>query len=348
MILKFTKSLNDKNEFTLIQIDKFDKLVDLKNFNGNNSLHETPDYYYFFIDKIIDIDNCEKFKVFAKKGDIVSLTARDNSYLIFPSKKTFSIAFNLKYNEVLQYRYENLLYEGKPYEVKYVKDKEDKDCDGIVYTLSQLSIYISSLIKGCNYRKVKDIITNGRSKDDIIDRVIQKYYNLEKEIKTDKKYELNIKKIWMDENNKWHTYEFINVSRSNKYMYDYYLIWTFAYMILAKSLNDEETNNDILYRFNESFKSIDEVYNFLEQNQDIVNNFFIESNFLFNNPNSMFTGYAPHINGVYMFYEYNNVKTYVYRNIDRQYFIEKSLKATYVSKWYKHNIKGIKNNYTIG
>ena len=43
-----------------------------------------------------------------------------------------------------------------------------------------------------------------------------------------------------------------------------------------------------------------------------------------------------------------NVKTYVYRNIDRQYFIEKSLKATYVSKWYKHNIKGIKNNYTIG
>jgi hypothetical protein len=348
MILKFSKSLNDLKEFTLIQIDKYDKIVDLEHFNDSNSLYETPEYYYFFISKIIDLGDCEKFKIIAKKGDIVSLTARDNSYLVFPSKKTFAIAFNLKYHEVLQYKWEEVIYNGKPYEVKYIKEKSDKVCDGVVYTLSQLSTYISSLIQGYNYRQVIDIVNHGTNNDDKIKRVIQKYYDSNQETKTHKLYELNIKKTYLDENNKWHSFESINISKSNKYLYDYYLIWSFAYMILAKSLNDVDNKNDAMYCFNENFAVIDEVYDFLEQHQEIVNNFFIESDILFNNPNSMFTGYAPYINGVYMFYEYNNVKTYIYRNIDRKYFIEKSLKATYVSKRYRHNIKGIKNNYTIG
>ncbi len=345
MILQFTKSLNDKKEFTLIQIDKYDKIIELEHFTGTNSLYEMPEYYYFYIDKIIDLGDCEKFKILTKKGDIVSLTARDNSYLIFPSKKTFAIAFNLKYHEVLQYKYEEVIFNNKPYEVKYVKDKDDKICDGVVYTLAQLCTYISSLIQGYNYRKTVDIINSNN--DDKIKRVITKYYDSQKEIKVNKKYELNIKKIWVDENNKWHKMNIVNCSKSNKYMYDYYLIWAFAYMILCKSLNDIKINNDQIYCFDTKFDNIDEVFMFLEENQDIVNTFFIETDILFNDPNSMFTGYAPYVNGIYMFYEYNNVKTYIYRNIDSQYLNEKSLKSTYVSKHYRHKIKGIKNNYTI-
>ena len=343
MIIKLTKSLNDKNEFTLIQIDKDDKILDLNLFS--NSLYESTEHYYYHIDKIIDLGECEKFKIFTKKGDIVSLTARDNSYLVFPSKKTFAIAFNLKYQDVLQYKYVEVIFNDKPYEVKYVKDRNDKTNDGVVYTLSQLCTYVSSLIKGYNYRKTIDIINT--DDEDKIKRVIVKYYDSQKEIKTCKRYELNIKKVWLDENNKYQKSEWINISKSNKYLYDYYLIYMFAYMILTKSLNDIETNNDQLYCFDNKFDTIDEVLEYLENNQDIVNRFFLETEILFNKPNTMFTSYAPVINGIYMFYDYNNVKTYLYRNIDRAYFCEKSLKSTYVSKRYKHKIKGIKNNYTL-
>lgn len=346
MILKFSKSLNDKKEYTLIKIDKYDRLIDLEHFKDGNQVYESPEHFYFYIDKIIDIDNCEKFKIIAKKGDIVSLTARDNSYLVFPSKKTFSIAFNLKYHEVLQYKYEEVLYEGKPYEVKYVKEKDDKVCDGVIYTLAQLCTYVSSLIKGYNYRKTIDFINKDDKNDDKIKRVINKYYDSKKEIKLNRLYELNVKKIYLDENNKWHSFENINITHSNKYLYDYYLIRMFAYMILTKSKNDIETDNDALYCFGTTFNTLDDVYDFLEENQDIVNNFFIESEILFNNPNSMFTSYAPYINGVYMFYDYNNVKTYLYRNVDSCYFKEKSLKQTYVSTRFKHKIRGIKINYT--
>ena len=343
MILKFSKSLNDKKEYTLIQIDKYNKIVELSHFVGSNSVYESPEYYYFYIDKIIDIDNYEKFKIMAKKGDIVSLTARDNSYLVYPSKKSFAIAFNLKYNEVLQYKYEEVLFDGKPYEVKYVKDKDDKVCDGVIYTLAQLSTYISSLIKGYNYRKTIDIINNDNDK---IKRVITKFYDSNKEIKINRKYELNVKKTYLDENNKWKTFEVVNITHSNKYLYDYYLIRMFAFMILTKSKKDIETNNDQQYCFNETFNTLDDVLEYLENNQDVVNNFFIETDILFNSPNSMLTSYAPYINGVYMFYDYNNVKTYLYRNIDSCHFKEKSLKQTYVSTRFKHKIKGIKINYT--
>ena len=246
---------------------------------------------------------------------------------------------------MLQYKYVEVIFNDKPYEVKYVKDRNDKTNDGVVYTLSQLCTYVSSLIKGYNYRKTIDIINT--DDEDKIKRVIVKYYDSQKEIKTCKRYELNIKKVWLDENNKYQKSEWINISKSNKYLYDYYLIYMFAYMILTKSLNDIETNNDQLYCFDNKFDTIDEVLEYLENNQDIVNRFFLETEILFNKPNTMFTSYAPVINGIYMFYDYNNVKTYLYRNIDRAYFCEKSLKSTYVSKRYKHKIKGIKNNYTL-
>lgn len=347
MILKFTKSLNDTGEYSLISFDKYNKIdnINVDNFeDGNNSLYETNENYYFYISKIIDIDNCEKFKIIAKKGDIVSITAADNSYIVFPSKKTFAIAFNLKYNEVLNYKYETVLLGDKPYEVKYVESKDDKVCDGVVFTLAQLCKYVSLLIRGKNYQKTLSAYSKD---DDKIKRVITKYYDSQKEIKVNKKYELNMKKIWLDENNEWHKINVINITKSNKYLYDYYLIRMFAYMILTKSKNDIETKNDPLYCFDNTFNNIDEVYDFLEDNQDIVNFFFIETDILFNKPNNMYTSYSPYINGIYMYYSYNNVKTYIYRNIDKTKFDEKSLKQTYVSKNYKHKIKGIKNNYTF-
>ena len=345
MILQFNKSLNSVNEYSLIKIDNNNTIVDIRHFNGNNSIYETPEHYYYYSNKIINLGDYEKFKILAKKGDIVSLTARDNSYLVFPSKKTFAIAFNLKYHEVLQYKYEEVLIDGKPYQVKYVKDK-DKINDGVVYSLKQLCTYISSLIKGNNYYKLIDIIKTN-DPNDKIKRVITKYYDTNNNFKFNKKYELNIKKVWQDDQGKWNSITFENYTKSNVYMYDWYLIRMFAYMILSKSLNDEESYNDPMYRFNRKFNSIDEVFDFLNENQDIVNNFFIETNTLFNSPNDMCSGYATKINGVYMYYTYNNVKTYIYRNIDKQYFNDKLLKQTYVSNKYRHKIKGIKNIYVI-
>jgi hypothetical protein len=343
MILKFNKSLNEEKEYSLIEIDTKDSIVDLTNFS-NCPIYETANHYYFYNDKMIDIENLTKFKIKAKKGDIVSLTARDNSYLVFPSKKTFSIAFNLKYTDVLQYKYVEVLFNGKPYQVKYVENKEDKVNDGVVYTLKQLCTYISSLIKGYNYRSLPNKVND---LDDKIKRVINKYYDLKSNFKFDRKYELNIRKVWQDDNGKWQSTEFINLTKSNMYMYDYYRLYMFAYMILAKSKKDKENENDPIYCFNESFETIDDVMKFLSENQDIVNNFFIETNLLFERPNSMYSSYAPHINGIYMFYEYDNIKTYVYRNVDRQYFKDKLLKRTYVSTKYKHKILGIKNIFTV-
>lgn len=345
MILQFSRSLNEVNEYSLIQIDPKDSIVELSRFSVNK-IYETGQNYYFYGDKIIDIGNLEKFKVKAKKGDIVSLTAKDNSYLVFPSKKSFSIAFNLNYNKVLAYEYTEVLYNGKPYQVKYVSDKEDKINDGVVYTLKQLCTYISSLIKGYNYRSSHQIDTT--DPDDKIKRVITKYYDSKPSFKLDKKYELNLKKSWIDSNGKRQWREIENFTKSNMYEYDYYLIKMFAYMILSKSKNDKEKNNDVMYCFPRDFKDIDDVMDFLSENQDIVNNFFIETDILFNNPNWLLSSYAPHINGVYMFYDVDNVKTYVYRNIDKQYYLEKSLKQTYVTTKFKHKIKGIKNIYNIG
>ena len=96
-----------------------------------------------------------------------------------------------------------------------------------------------------------------------------------------------------------------------------------------------------------TFEKIEEVYDFLEENQDIVNKFFVEMDILFNNPNHMCSGYCPKINGVYMFYECNNVKKYLYRAIDKQHFDDKTLKPTYVTTKYNQRIKGIKNIYTM-
>lgn len=344
MILQFNKSLNEDKEYSLIKIDTYDSIVDVSNFS-NSPIYETETFYYFYTDKIIDLGGLEKFKIIAKKGDIVSLTARDNSYLVFPSKKTFAIAFNLNYNKVLQYKYEEVLFNGKPYQVKYVKDKEDKINDGVVYTLKQLCTYISSLIQGYNYR---ELVNKSKSSNDKIRRVITKFYDTKSNFKFDKKYELNFKKVYKDKNGKWYTKVYENYTKSNMYEYDYCLIYMFAFMILAKSKKDEENNNDPMYRFGRNFENFDDVMDFLNEHQDIVNNFFIETNMLFNNPNSMYTSYAPHINGIYMFYDYNNVKTYVYRNIDKQYFQDKLLKQTYVSNKYKHKILGIKNIYNMG
>ena len=174
-----------------------------------------------------------------------------------------------------------------------------------------------------------------------------KYYDSKTNFKFDKKYELNVKTIYPDKNNIYRKEVTENVSKSNMYMYDYYLLRMFAYMILAKSLKDVKTNTEAKYRFGRTFEKIDEVYDFLEENQDIVNNFFIEMDTLFNNPNYMCSGYCPKINGVYMFYECNNVKKYLYRAIDKQHFDDKTLKPTYVTTKYNHRIKGIKNIYTM-
>ena len=43
-----------------------------------------------------------------------------------------------------------------------------------------------------------------------------------------------------------------------------------------KSKKDIETNNDKQYCFNETFNTLDDVLEYLENNQDVVNNFFIE------------------------------------------------------------------------
>lgn len=346
MILKLNKNLNTKNEFSLVSFNMDNSLdnISLDNFSESNcNIYETNEYYYYYIDKIIDIDNCEIFKIKVKKGDIVSLTARDNSYIVFPSKKSFSFAFNLNYNRVLSGEYLEVLRDGKPYEVKYVKDKDDKINDGVVYTLSQLVSYISDLIKGYNYRKAQELFDND---SDPIKRVIIKYYSSKKQ-EFHKKYELNIKKCGLNKDNKFVSFTKYNVSKSNHYLYDYYLLRMFAYMILTKSKLDRERSNEEKYCFNEEFNTIEEVYSFLENNQDIVNQFFIETELLFKSPNDMITMYAPHIDGIYMYYEYNGVKTWLYRSIDKQYLDNKSLKPTYVSKHYKHKIKGIKNNYSI-
>jgi hypothetical protein len=265
--------------------------------------------------------------------------------MIFPSKRSFSYAFNLDYNKVLKYTYKEVLYEAKPYEVKYVKDNDLKINDGVVYTLAQLCSYISAIIKSYIYKKTKRIIDYPNSEDPI-KRVINKYYS---EVKNElnRKYELNVKKVYLDKNNKWCVKQIINISNSNKYLYDYYLIRMFAYMILTKSKKDVEIDNDPLYSFTDKFDTLEDVYKFLENNQDLVNNFFIETETLFNKPNAMFISYSPHINGVYMFYEYNGIKTYLYRNVDKEFFDEKSLKRTYVTTKFRHRILGIKNNFSF-
>ena len=336
MIIKFTKTLNPRKEYDIVEMDESDSMVDTSKFN--NCIYETSSNYYFYTDKIININgDFEKFKILAKKGDIVSLTARDNSYLVFPSKKMFSIAFNLDYASVLQYQYQEVLFDQKPFVVRYVKDKDDKINDGVVYTLSQLCTYVSSLIKGYVQRETRLLTDN---QEDSISRVVNKYYNSRNIVSVSPQYELNVMKISND--GEFKKGEIINLSKSNRFLYDYWLIHMFAYMILAKSKRDEERDAEPIYRFNRSFDNIDEVLKFLEENQDIVNNFFIESNILFNDPNSMYSAYAPHINGVYMFYEYNNVKCYVYRNVDKQYFNDKLLMPTYVTTSYRLNIKKIK------
>lgn len=337
MIIKFTKTLNPRHEYDIVEIDDTNTIVDdlLKFKNG---LYETASNYYFYSDKIFNINGeYEKFKIMARKGDIVSLTARDNSYLVFPSKKTFAIAFNLNYSDVLCYKYDEVILDGKPYVVKYVKDKDTKVTDGVVYTLSQLCKYISSLIKGTVQREIQNI---RESQNDKIDRVIKKHYSSMNDVVVSRKYELNVLKILKDGDIK--KGQIINLSKSNRYMYDYWLIHMFAYMILAKSKNDENRVTDEKYKFSRRFTDIDDVLDFLEANQDIVNRFFNDINLLFNSPNDMYSVYAPHINGIYMYYEYNNMKCYVYRNIDKQYFNEKVLMPTYVTTGYRLNIKRIK------
>lgn len=346
MILKFGKELNENKEFTLISLNLYDNIdgISLDKFTENNcNIYQTAEYCYFYVKNIINLGDCEKFKIKVKKGDIVSLTARDNSYMVFPSKKSFAFAFNLNYNSVLSYKYVEVLRAGKPYEVKYVKDSDEIVDDGVVYTLSQLVSYVSELIKGYNYRETERIYKN--KENELLNRVIAKRYNSYR-IETDKKYELNIKKTGLDENNKWFSTTIVNITKSNRYLYDYYLLRMFAYMILTKSLIDDEKCSDDIYRFDRKFNNIEEVYLFLEENQDIVNNFFIETDILFNNPNSMITSYAPPINGVYLYYDYNKYKTYLYRTKDSNFFNSKSLKNTYVSKYYKHKIRGIQSNYT--
>lgn len=347
MILKFTKCLNEKKEFSLVSFDMRDKLdyVSVDVFDERNcNVYETNENYYYYIKDIVDVGGCEKFKIKVKKGDIVSITARDNSYIVFPSKKSFSYAFNLKHHDVIKYKYSEVLLDGKPYEVKYVKDKEEKVFDGVVYTLSQLVSYISILIKSYNY---KVSVKKRESKEkETINRVIQKYYS-SKHLETDSKYELNVKKVGLNENNKWISYTIVNVSKSNRYLYDYYLLRMFAYMILTKSIKDKMTDTDVMYQFDRDFETIEEVYKYLEENQDIVNDFFIETEMLFNKPNDMFTSYSPYINGVYMFYDFNNIKTYLYLSKDKKLLDDKLLKQTYVSTRFRHKIRGIKSNYMI-
>lgn len=347
MIIKLEKTLNTKKEFTLISFtmdDNIDNVILDKFKESNCNIYETNENYYYYIEDIIDIDNSEKFKVKTRKGDIVSLTARDNTYIIFPSKKSFAFAFDLNYTKVLKYVYEEVLLDGKPYEVKYVTDKDDKINDGVVYTLSQLISYVSTLIKGYIYRSTARY--KSKKENEIINRILIKHYSA-KSNEISKIYELNVKKVGLNENNKWVSTTIKNVTKSNKYLYDYYLIRMFAYMILTKSKSDIENKKELRYCFLEKFETIEDVYCFLEINQDIVNNFFIETKILFEKPNDMFTSYAPFINGVYMFYEYNSIKTYLYRSIDEKCFNEKSLKPTYVSTKYKHKIKGIKNIYNV-
>lgn len=343
MILKFNKCLNEKNEYTLVSFSMTDELDGVtKDTLKENKIYETPEHYYYFIKDIIDIGKCEKFKVKVKKGDIVSITARDNSYIVYPSKVSFSYAFNLDYTKVREYTYKEVLLDGKPYVVTYVKEKEDKVNDGVVYTLAQLTSYVVTLIKAYNYRETKKML---KDEKDPVTRLINKYYTSER-IETSPKYELNVKKVWLDENNHWQQPEtLINVSKSNRYEYDHYLLRMFAYMILTKSKADRERKQDAIYCFNETFDTLEDVYQFLEEHQDIVNTFFIETELLFNKPNSMISMYAPHIEGIYMFYSYNNVKTYLYRSKDREAFESKTLKSTYVSTRYRHKIKGIKQNY---
>lgn len=343
MILKLTKCLNDKKQFTLISFDMEDRLYNSNpdNFNGIN-IYTTNENYYYYIKDIYDLGNSEKFKIKTKKGDIVTLTARDNSYIVFPSKRTFAIAFDFKYNEVLQYKWKEVLLDGKPYEVKYVKDKDNKLNDGVVYTLAQLVNYVSIIIKGYNNKIVHNI--DNDSKEEPIRRIINKHYSLKRN-ETDKKYELNLKRVYKTKDGRWHKELLVNISKSNKYLYDYWLIRVFAYMILSKSIKDREINNDSIYCFNEIFDTIEDVYKFLENNQEIVNNFFIETESLFEKPNDMYIAYGPHINGIYMYHEYLGVKYYLYRSIDEQYVNDKSLKQTYVTTRYKHQIKGIKTNW---
>lgn len=349
MILKFGKNLNTKNEYTFISFAMNDSLsgVSIDKFDDNNIYEDNYNYFYYIKD-IVDVGNCDKFKVKVKKGDIVSITATDNSYMVFPSKKSFAYAFNLEYNKVLDYIYKEVLLDGKPYVVKYIKDKEDKQIDGVVYTLAQLASYVSTLIKSYNYREAKKLQDaeneNGNSEKQIIPRIIHKHYTAKK-VETDKKYELNAKKIYVDENNMFRNLTVVNVSKSNRYMYDYTLIRMFAYMILTKSKIDREKNQEAIYCFENApdFDTIEDVYKYLEDNQDIVNNFFIETEMLFNKPNEMYSAYAPYIDGIYMYYEYNGVKTYLYRSKDEQFFNNKSLKCTYVNKRFRHKIKGMGN-----
>lgn len=343
MILKLTKCLNEDNQFTLISFDIYDILYNENpDLFKNNNIYSADEYYFYYIKDIYDLGDCQKFKIKTKKGDIVTLTARDNSFIVFPSKRTFAVAFNFNYNEVLAYKWKEVLLNGKPYEVKYVKSNENKTNDGVVYTLAQLVNYVSIIIKGYNYTKL--VHRDYPPGDDKIAKVINKHYSTKRN-EVDRKYELNMKQVYQTKDGKWHKRILKNISESNKFLYDYWLLKMFCYMILSKSINDKEINNDPIYCFKESFDKLEEVYAFLENNQDIVNSFFIESELLFNKPNDMYILYGPHINGIYMYAEYLGVKYTLYRTIDERYALDKTLKQTYVSTKYKHKIKNIKSNW---
>lgn len=344
MILKLTKCLNDEQQFTLVSFDMNDKLYNQNPdlFNDNN-IYTTDEHYYYYIKDICDLGDCQKFKIKAKKGDIVTLTSIDNSFIVFPSKRTFAIAFDFNYNDVLKYKWKEVLLNGKPYEVKYVKNNEEKVNNGVVYTLSQLVNYVSIIIKGHNYHKLVNRKYDGEPQ---IKRIINKYYSIKRN-ETDRKYELNMKQVFQDKDGIWRKKIIRNISESNKFLYDYWLLRMFAYMILSKSVNDKKNNNEEKYCFSRSFDTVDEVYDFLEDHQEIVNNFFIESELLFNKPNDVYIAYGPHINGIYMYTEYLGVKYTLYRSIDERYANEKTLKQTYVTTFYKHKIKGIKTNWNM-
>lgn len=343
MTLKLTKCLNEANQYTLVSYDINDELYSEKSDLFENNIYVTDENYYYYIKDIDPLDNYQNFKIKAKRGDIVMLIARDNNCIAFPSKRTFSIAFNFDYNGVLKYKWKTVLLDGKPYEVKYIKDKENKKINEVIYTLAKLVEYVSIIIKGYNYNKM--IHRDYPDTDDPIKKVITKYYSKNR-CETDRKYELNIKQVYQTNDGKWHKIIKRNISTSNKYLYDYWLLKMFIYMILSKSINDRKTDKDPIYCFHETFDTIEEVYDFLENNQDIVNNFFIESDSLFNKPNSIYIA-SPHINGIYMYTEYLGVKYTLYRSIDERYFNDKTLKQTYVSTRYKLRIKGIKTDWNL-
>ena len=72
MIIKFTKTLNPRKEYDIVEMDESDSMVDTSKFN--NCIYETSSNYYFYTDKIININgDFEKFKILAKKGVLYSI-----------------------------------------------------------------------------------------------------------------------------------------------------------------------------------------------------------------------------------------------------------------------------------